>query len=98
MSTYYPNTLDLKTPYKCFSALLLTETGSILVTGIDSTSIKSFMYIKSMEVLSVDFAQGTTYNYTGVPYDAVVALLRTESVGKTFNAEIKGTYEYTKAK
>lgn len=35
-----------------------------------------------------------TYRYDGVPFSVVAELLVCESVGKTVNAIVKGTYEY----
>jgi hypothetical protein len=48
--------------------------------------------------LAVLFMNGTRYDYQGVPRETVAELLEADSIGKAFNANIKGNEAYHAAK
>lgn len=87
--------INLQTKYQS-DAKMFGETGTIKVTDIDSTSVKSFRWNAILNLLVVEFAQGAKYRYKGVDYRTVVKLLTTDSVGRTMNEEVKKHYEYEK--
>lgn len=46
--------------------------------------------------LTVQFKNGTSYSYSGVPADTHKKLMDAESVGKHFNEHIKGKFDHKK--
>ena len=64
---------------------------------VDSTSLASVGYDRERAILEVQFRDsGDVYAYLDVPEDAYRALLAAESLGRYFNYEIRGRYEYRK--
>lgn len=61
----------------------------------ESSNISAIGFDKSNGELLVEFKSGKTYCYSGVPATEFKALLKAESKGKYFAANIKGQYEYT---
>lgn len=87
------NTLvHIATPYDCVRAELHDD--YIVVAGIDSTSVKKFLYDMNSQALMVEFQNETTYYYWDVPFSVVRELLGTHSVGKALNEFVKPHYQY----
>lgn len=64
-------------------------------TEVQSSNIESVLFIKgnrSNGRLFVKFKNNTTYFYEEVPKILVKSMLKSESVGKFFNANIKNNY------
>ena len=59
---------------------------------VTSSNIKAIGYEHESLRLRVEFLNGTVYLYRAVPQDTAEALLAAPSVGKYFNAFIKGQY------
>jgi hypothetical protein len=89
------NIVTIQTKYQS-KAKLFPTTGSIVVSEIDSTSVKYFRWNSTLKWLTVEYAQGTKYLYKGVEFGTVVSLLTADSVGKAINAEVKGHHVYEK--
>lgn len=86
--------VTIATPYDCERAELHDD--YIVVAGIDSTSVRKFLYDLHSQSLMVEFQNETTYCYWSVPLSAVRELLGTHSVGKALNEFVKPHYEYKK--
>jgi hypothetical protein len=89
------NIVTIKTKYQS-KAKLFPTTGSIVVSDIDSTSVKAFRWNSNLKWLTVEYAQGVKYRYKGVEFGTVASLLTADSVGKAVNAEVKGHHIYEK--
>ena len=65
-------------------------------TEVDSSQIKSVGYDEATLMLEVEFRySGSVYTYFDVPKSEYDAMMAAESVGKYFNANIKGSgYKY----
>jgi len=62
---------------------------------VDSTSLASVGYDRASAILEVQFRDsGDVYQYLDVPETTYRALLAAESLGRYFNREIRGRYEY----
>lgn len=66
------------------------------MTPVSSSNIQSIGYDAEAEELYVEFLNGSTYKYTGVPTDVHQALMTAPSHGQYLNANIKGVYDYSK--
>lgn len=62
----------------------------------DSSAISFVDYAAGSLVLSITFRSGVTWEYFDVTEDVAVELVKAESVGKYFHANIKGRYEGAK--
>lgn len=58
-------------------------------THVESSMIEAVRYDEETEELWVEFKNGVRYHYFDVPYLQYRHLLDAESVGKTFNREVK---------
>ena len=67
---------------------------SLMVT--DSSVIKFVSLFMDTACLYVTFNSGDMYRYDNVPTRAIIDAMSADSVGKWFNADIKGKYEYVK--
>lgn len=66
-------------------------------TPVKSKQIRSIGYDAITQNLTVEFhAHGALYVYSNVPYEVHAELMAAESIGKYFNAKIKGVYKYYK--
>jgi len=63
---------------------------------VESSSLRSVGYDAQRRELAIEFHDGTVYLYGSVPEDVYSALLRAESKGGYFNAEIREQYVYHK--
>lgn len=89
------NIVTIQTKYQS-KAKIYSSTGSIVVSEIDSTSVKYFRWNSKLKWLTVEYAQGTKYRYKGVEFETIVSLLTADSVGKAINSEVKGSHPYEK--
>lgn len=60
---------------------------------VQSSNIDFIDYDQDEEYLTIQFNNGRTYGYFGVPANAVLDMLFSESIGKFFNQEIRDFYE-----
>ena len=58
----------------------------------NSSQILSIGYDKATETLEVEFVKGSVYQYDAVPSHVYEALLKAESIGRTFGITVKGIY------
>lgn len=63
---------------------------------VESSSLRSVGYDAARQELEIEFHDGTIYLYGNVPAPVYAALLRAESKGGYFNAEIREQYVYHK--
>jgi len=63
---------------------------------VNSTTIEALEYDEATGKLRVKFKTGTIYEYLGVPHYVYQAVIEAGSVGKAFNSEVKGIYDYLK--
>lgn len=89
------NTVTINTKYTA-KAKIFPTTGNIVVSDIDSTSVKFFRWNSRLNWLTVEYAQGASYVYKGVGFSTIASLLTADSVGKAINAEVKGSFPYEK--
>ena len=68
-----------------------TETGPESVT-FSSTAIASAEYDSSDESLTVNFTDGTSFDYSGVPAETWAAFKSAPSAGRFFNANIRNSF------
>ncbi len=60
--------------------------------SVSSSNIAAVGYNEADQVLRVQFNNGRTYEYDGVPVDVYDALMVADSVGKEFNATVKNQF------
>lgn len=64
---------------------------------VESSNIKALTRIPELDLMVVDFVNGTKYLYRNVELSTFNSLVDAESVGKAFNQIIKkGNYPYCK--
>ena len=61
---------------------------------VSSSNIDSVGYSPIDKKLRVQFLNGMTYQYEGVPQNVALALVSASSVGKYFNANVRTSYPY----
>lgn len=61
-----------------------------------SSNIAGFLYDEASQTLTVEFKQGSKYNYYDVPQHIFDGLNIADSKGKYLNANIKGHYRYAR--
>ena len=61
---------------------------------LNSTCISSASYDDANAVMFVNFVNGRKYRYSSVPRAVYEGLVNADSVGKEFNASIRGQYDY----
>lgn len=59
---------------------------------VESSNISAIGYDPATQELQVEFKNGTTYSYSGVPQSQYDALLSAQSVGRYFMANIRAAY------
>jgi hypothetical protein len=64
-------------------------------TPVVSSNIASVGYELSTQTLEVEFQGGSVWRYANVPAEVANNLMEAESVGKFFNANVKGKYTST---
>lgn len=73
------------------SAITLQEVTSSNIKGIGCMQKDN-----GVVDLVIEFNNGAKYSYSDVPYDTYQGLIDAPSIGKFFNAEIKGTFSEQK--
>lgn len=61
-----------------------------------STNLKEAEYDPFMQVLSLKFNNGSTYDYINVEQKVFEELKRADSAGRFFHAKIRGKYDFLK--
>ncbi len=64
--------------------------------SVQSSNISSIGYDAGSLTLEIEFLNGSVYQYFDVPVQAHEGLMSADSHGKYLNANIKGTYRYSK--
>lgn len=64
---------------------------------VSSSSISSVGYDSSSSVLEVEFANGSVYQYFGVPQNVFDDFMNASSKGQFFNFNIKDRYSTARA-
>lgn len=67
------------------------------ITAPKTSHIDGFGYNSISKVLTVKYASGSSYNFTGVPLSVWIGLKAAPSKGKYMNANIKGKFDGKKA-
>ena len=65
---------------------------SIPMQEIQSSNVKSIGYDEETKTLAVEFKNGATYHYDGVPKDEWETARTADSFGTHFHANIKNRY------
>ncbi|GAA4737983.1 KTSC domain-containing protein [Modestobacter marinus] len=63
-------------------------------TAVQSSNIATVGYDEEQQLLELVFRDGRVYHFLEVPPERVLSLLRAESKGRFFNAEIKPVFDY----
>jgi len=63
---------------------------------IKSSNIKKADYDEEYKVLAITFKKDVVYDYFDVHHETIDEMLKAESVGKFFHANIKNNYECKK--
>ena len=69
----------------------------IWVDTPESSNIGRIGYDGESQILAVEFENGTTYNYYGVPENVFEMLKASSSKGQFLAQSIKGAYRYARA-
>lgn len=64
--------------------------------SVESSNIDAIGFDFEKEELFVDFKNGSSYKYDGVPADTFRGFMTADSKGKYLIAYIKGVYPFTK--
>lgn len=67
-----------------------------IVASVESTCITDLFYNGDTNDLTVSFAAGGTYTYSGVPAEVAQGLVAAPSKGKYMHAQILGKFSYRK--
>lgn len=67
---------------------------NLLTKGKKSSRILKMSYIKSKKLLTITFNSGATYEYYDVPTEVIDGITQAGSLGKYFDKNIKGIYNY----
>lgn len=65
-------------------------------THVTSSNIQSIGYDPEAQILEIEFKNGGTYDYSGVPEYIHTGIMNAESHGKYFHANIKDRYPFIK--
>jgi hypothetical protein len=65
-------------------------------TPVSSSNIQAIGYNADSQTLELEFKNGQTYQYTGVPQAEYDAMMAADSKGTFLNTNIKGRYPFTK--
>lgn len=60
---------------------------------VKSSSITGYHYDTERRLLTVEYTGGNRYTYSEVPMSKITAWLKSDSLGKHFNAHIKPHHE-----
>jgi hypothetical protein len=65
-------------------------------TPVDSSNLQSVGYDPQTSTLEVEFAGGGIYQFFDVPEAVHAELMKSDSKGKFFGAQVKGNFRYAK--
>ena len=68
--------------------------GTVLRSQVESSTLVSIGYDEEQRIMEIVFRDGRVYHFLEVPPERVLSLLRAESKGRYFNAEIKPDFAY----
>jgi len=74
-----------------------TDTPAIAMQPVKSSNLQAVGYDEASSTLAVQFKNGTTYRYRGVPAEVFQQLLTAASAGSFFSSSIRGQYEGVRA-
>ena len=69
----------------------------MITKEVNSSLVEELGYNSSLKELTVKFKNGSAYTYAGVESTVFEVVANAESVGKAFNAEVRGKYEMVKS-
>jgi hypothetical protein len=77
---------------------IISETilGTKIKNKIESTNIVETEYDTATKLLTVEFKNGTKYQYDDVPHEEYTRFRLSESQGKYFTSQISKNYKYKK--
>lgn len=61
---------------------------------VASSRIRSIGYDRASHRLEIEFPDASVYTYYGVPHETYIELITAASIGRFFDARIKGAYDY----
>lgn len=64
-------------------------------TPVSSSSIKSLGHDPATNTLEIEFNSGRVYQHAGVTAQQHAALLAAPSIGKHYNATVRGKFDHT---
>jgi hypothetical protein len=67
-----------------------------IVASVESTCLTDVFYNGDTNDLTVSFASGGTYTYSGVPAEVAQGLVSAPSKGKYMHAAVLGKYSFRK--
>lgn len=67
---------------------------NLLTKGKKSSRILKMSYIKSKKLLTITFNSGAIYESYDVPTEVIPSITQADSLGKYFDKNIKGIYNY----
>lgn len=65
-------------------------------TPVSSSNIAAIGYDEDMQILEVEFKDGSVYQYSGVPLSEFEGIMNAASHGTYLNANIKRRYAYVR--
>lgn len=74
--------------------IVTTRMSTVNKVFVNSSNVESLAYDANTQVLTVDFLNGRTYEYSSVPPEKAARLTFAESVGAFLNKNIKGKHPY----
>ena len=66
------------------------------VVKVLSSNISTLTYYEDTQVLEIEYVKDATYKFSSVPLKVFDAFVKSDSKGKFFHSEIKGTYAFEK--
>lgn len=75
-----------------------TNKVSVSMYPVSSSQISYIGYDKDKQILYITFTNNTTYQYQDVSIKTFEELRNASSVGKYFNANIRGSFDNSKVK
>jgi hypothetical protein len=60
----------------------------------NSSQVKEIRYFETSFILEIDFTSGKSYEYFEVPPEVFDEAIKTESIGKIINSNVKNKFNY----
>ena len=70
---------------------------AIEMKAVNSSMVNRLGYDEASRELHVEFKSGSVYKYTNVDSSVYEVIVKSESIGKAINSELKDKYEYIKS-